>query len=145
MHGRVLVEAGNREFVPDDVPLLTEHRIDDVANTASVQSPVGSYFEGARRYYGLIPAISALLLPACLFLDRRPSTLTLAAFALVSAAPQIALSTEPVPRYLIVSAWANIVVAGRIICVLATRLGHPTSAGPLVKRHAGAPNSAPML
>ena len=144
-HGRVLEEAGNREFVPGVIPLLAENRIDDVVDTASVQSPVRSYFEAAWRYYGLIPPISAILLAACLFLDRRPSTLTLAAFGLASAASQVALSTEPVPRYLVVAAWVNIVVAGRIICVLATRLGHPTSAGPLVKRHAGAPNSAPML
>ena len=144
-HGRVLEEAGNREFVPGVIPLLAENRIDDVVDSASVQSPVRSYFEAAWRYYGLIPPISAILLAACLFLDRRPSTLTLAAFGLASAASQVALSTEPVPRYLVVAAWVNIVVAGRIICVLATRLGHPTSAGPLVKRHAGAPNSAPML
>ena len=90
-----------------------------------VQSPVRGYFEAAYRYYGLIPAISAILLAACLITDRRPATLTLAAFALASAASQIALSTEPVPRYLIVSAWANIVVAGRIACVLATRFSRP--------------------
>ena len=51
-----------------------------------------------------------------------PSTLTLGAFGLASAASQLALSTEPVPRYLIVAAWVNLVVAARIICVLATRL-----------------------
>lgn len=104
------------------IPLLAENRIDDVVDTASVQSPVRSYFEAAWRYYSLIPPISAILLAACLFLDRRPSTLTLAAFALASAASQLALSTEPVPRYLIMAAWVNIVVAGRIACVLATRL-----------------------
>ena len=48
--------------------------------------------------------------------------LTLAAFALARAASQLVLSTEPVPRYLIAAAWVNLVVAGRIICVLATRL-----------------------
>ncbi len=48
--------------------------------------------------------------------------MVLAVFALASAASHIALSTEPVPRYLIVAAWVNIVVAGRIACVLATRL-----------------------
>ena len=104
------------------IPLLAENRIDDVVDTASVQSPVRSYFEAAWQYYSLIPPISAILLGACLFLDRRPSTLTLAAFALASAASQLALSTEPVPRYLIVAAWVNIVVAGRIGCVLATLL-----------------------
>jgi hypothetical protein len=121
VHGRVLDEAGKREFQPDELPFFAEHHIYDVANTAVVQSPVRSYFEGSWRYYGLIPAISAILLLASVVVDRRLSTLTLAGFALVGAASQIAFSTEPVPRYLIVSAWVNIVVAGRIACVLATR------------------------
>ncbi len=121
-YGRVLEEAGNQEFVPGVIPLLAEHGIDDVVDTASVQTPVRSYFEAAWRYYALIPAISTILLAGCLLLDRRPSTLTLAAFALASGASQLALSTEPVPRYLIVAAWVNIVAAGRIACVLAPRL-----------------------
>ncbi len=122
-HGRVLDEAGKREFRPDELPYFTEHQIYDVVNTAAVRSPVRSYFEAAWRYYGLIPAISAILLVASSVVDRRLSTLTLAAFALASAASHIAFSTEPVPRYLIVSAWANIVVAGRIACVLAISFG----------------------
>ena len=121
VHGHVLIEAGNREFQPNELSYFTEHQIYDVANTAAVQSPVLSYFEGATRYYGLIPAISALLLLASVVADRRLSTLMLAAFAIVGAASQIAFSTEPVPRYLIVSAWANIVVAGRVACVVASR------------------------
>ena len=122
VHRRVLDEAGKREFQPDELAFFPEHHIYDVVNTADVQSPVRSYFEGAWRYYGLIPAISAFLLLASVVIDRRLSTLTLATFALAGAASQIAFSTEPVPRYLIVSAWANIVVGGRIVCVLATRL-----------------------
>jgi len=93
-----------------------------VVNTVEVESPVRSYFEAAWWYYGLIPAVSAILVAASLIVDRRLSTLMLAAFSLAGAASHIALSTEPVPRYLIVSAWANIVVAGRIASVLATQL-----------------------
>lgn len=122
VHRRVLDEAGKREFQPDELAFFPEHHIYDVVNTADVQSPVRSYFEGSWRYYGLIPAISAILLLASVLVDRRLTTLMLAAFALAGAASQIAFSTEPVPRYLIVSAWVNIVVAGRIVCVLATRL-----------------------
>jgi len=121
IQGRVLLEAGNGEFNQDELSHFAEHHIYDVVNTNLVQSPVRGYFEAAWRYYGLIPAISAILLAASLVVDRRLSTLTLAAFALASAASHIAFSTEPVPRYLIVSAWVNIVVAGRIVCVLATR------------------------
>jgi hypothetical protein len=122
VHGRVLDEAGKREFQPGDLSYFREQHIYDIANTGVVQSPVRSYFEGAWRYYSLIPAISALLLLASVAVDRRPSTLMLAAFALVGAASQIAFSTEPVPRYLIVSAWVNIAVAGRIACAVASRL-----------------------
>ncbi len=121
IHGRVLVEAGRREFDAGVISHFIEHGINDIADTDLIQSPVRSYFEAAWRYYGLIPAFSAILLAASLFVDRRLSTLTLAAFALASAASHIAFSTEPVPRYMIVSAWVNIVVAGRIACVLATR------------------------
>jgi len=122
IHGRVLYEAGTREFRPDELSNLIEHQIYDVVNTDVVRSPVRSYFEAAWRYYGLIPAISAILLAASLVVDRRLSTLMLVAFALASAASHIAFSTEPVPRYLIVSAWVNFVVAGRIACALTTRL-----------------------
>jgi hypothetical protein len=122
IRGRVSIEAGTRDFDPGALSNLAEHQIYGTMHTKDVQSPVRSYFEGAWRYYGLIPAISAILLAASLIVDRRLSTLTLAAFALASAASHIAFSTEPVPRYLIVSAWVNIVVAGRIACVLATRL-----------------------
>ena len=121
MHARVSFEAAKREFDPNELSNLAEHQIQGVVNTAAVQSPVRSYFEGAWWYYGLIPAISAILLVVSLIADRRLSTLTLAAFAIASAASHVALSTEPVPRYLIVSAWVNIVVAGRIASVLATR------------------------
>ena len=119
---RMFVEAGNWEFSPDELSYFPEHEIYDVVNTDLVQSPVRTYFEAAWRYYGLIPAISAILLAACLVVDRRLSTLTFSVFALASAASHIAFSTEPVPRYLIVSAWVNIVVAGRIASVLAGRL-----------------------
>jgi hypothetical protein len=124
--GRVLEEAGDREFDPGLSPYFAELRIYDAVDTHSVQSPVRRYFEAAWKYYGWIPAISAMLLAASLAADRRLSTLTLAAFALASAASHIAFSTESVPRYFTVSAWANVVVAGRIACVLATRLSaHP--------------------
>jgi hypothetical protein len=120
LRGRVSFEAGTRDFDPGALSNLAEHQIYGEMHTKDIQSPVRSYFEGAWRYYGLIPAISAILLVASLIVDRRLSTLALAMFALASAASHIALSTEPVPRYLIVSAWVNIVVAGRIACVLAT-------------------------
>lgn len=122
VRGQVRSESARREFDPDDLSNLAEHQLRGLVNTAAVQSPVRSYFERAWWYYGLIPAISAILLAASWALDRRPSTVVLAVFALASAASHIALSTEPVPRYLIVAAWVNIVVAGRIACVLATRL-----------------------
>jgi len=118
---RVLFEAGRREFDPGVIPHFVERGVYDIMNTDLIQSPVRSYFEAAWRYYGLIPAISAILLAASLVVDRRLSTLTLAAFALASAASHFAFSTEPVPRYMIVSAWVNIAVAGRIACVLAIR------------------------
>jgi hypothetical protein len=118
---KVAVNAGNGEFDPGEISDLTAHRIYGVANTVEVESLVRSYFEAAWWYYGLIPAVSAILVAASLMVDRRLSTLTLAGFALAGAASHIAFSTEPVPRYLIVSAWVNIVVAGRIACVLATR------------------------
>ena len=114
MRGRVRFEGGRRNFDANDLSNFAEHRLHGAVETAEVQSPVRSYFEAAWWYYGLIPAISVILLAASLFVDRRPSTLTLAAFGLASAASHIALSTEPVPRYLIVAAWVNIVVAGRI-------------------------------
>jgi hypothetical protein len=76
------------------------------------------------------------LLLASVVVDRRLSTLTLAGFALAGAASQIAFSTEPVPRYLIVSAWVNIVVAGRIACALATRRA-PSDANRLVNETTG--------
>jgi len=120
-----LDEAGHGQSEPDDLSHFTENQIYDVVNTTVVQSPVQSYFEGAWRYCGLIPAISAILLAASLVVDRRLSTLTLAAFALASAASHIAFSIEPVPRYMIPSAWVNIVVAGRIACVLATGRSPP--------------------
>jgi hypothetical protein len=133
LRGQVWSQTGRPEFDSHDLSNLAEHQVHGFVNTMEVPSAVRSYFEAAWRYYSLIPAISAILLAACLFLDRRPSTLTLAAFALASAASQLALSTEPVPRYLIVAAWVNIVVAARIICVLATRrsssdVGRPVGA-----------------
>jgi hypothetical protein len=122
IRGKVAVNAGNGEFDADDLKNLAEHQLYGELNTAEVQSPVRGYFEDAWWYYGSIPAVSAILVIASLIVDRRLSTLTLAAFGLVSAGSHIAFSTEPIPRYLIVSAWVNIVVAGRIACVLATRL-----------------------
>jgi len=116
---QVWIQTGRPEFESDDLSNLAKHELHGLVNTTELPSPVRSYFEAAWWYYGLIPAISAILLAASGAFDRRLSTLILAAFALASAASQIALSTEPVPRYLIVSAWANIVVAGRIACVLA--------------------------
>ena len=60
-------EAGRREFDPGrKIPYFNERGIYDIANTDLVQSPVRSYFEAAWRYYGLIPAISAMLLAASL-------------------------------------------------------------------------------
>ena len=125
VRGQVWIQSGRPEFDPDDLSNLAAHQINGSVNTALVQSPVRSYFEAAWWYYGLIPAISAILLAASLAIDRRLSTLSLAVFAIASAASQIALSTEPVPRYLIVAAWANIVVAGRIVSILAGRLWPP--------------------
>ena len=92
----------------------------------------------------MIPAISVILLVSSLVVDGRPSTLTLAAFALASAASHIAFSIEPVPRYMLPSAWVNIVVAGRIACVLAPGFGDPMRAGPSIERPADPPNSAPL-
>ena len=134
IHRRVSFEAAKREFDSNDLSNLAERQLQGTVNTAAVQSPVRSYFEGAWWYYGLIPAVSAILLAASLAVDRRLSTLTLAAFALASAASHIAFSTEPVPRYLIVSAWVNIVVAGRIVCVLATRPSPSGVSRPLLIR-----------
>jgi hypothetical protein len=114
MRGRVRFESARRDFDANDLSNLAEHQLHGTVDTAEVQSPVRSYFEAVWRYYGFIPAISVILLAASLIIDRRLSTLTLAAFGLASAASHIALSTEPVPRYLIVAAWVNIVVAGRI-------------------------------
>jgi hypothetical protein len=125
VRGQVWTQSGRPEFDPGDLSNLAEHQLRGSVNTALVQSPVRSYFEAAWWYYGLIPAISAILLAASLAIDRRLSTLTLAVFAIASAASHIALSTEPVPRYLIVAAWANIVVAGRIVSILAGRLWPP--------------------
>jgi hypothetical protein len=122
MRGQVWVQSGRPEFDPIDLSNLAEHQVRGSVNTTEIPSPVRSYFEAAWWYYGLIPAISAILLVACLAFDRRLSTLTLVMFALASVASHIALSTEPVPRYLIVSAWVNIVAAGRIASILACRL-----------------------
>ena len=120
IHRRVSSGPRSGNSIPAKYRISPSVGFRHVIQTA-VQSPVRSYFEGAWRYYGLIPAVSAILLETSLAVDRRLSTLTLAAFALASAASHIAFSTEPVPRYIIVSAWVNIVVAGRIVCVLATR------------------------
>jgi len=137
IHDRVLIEAGKVEFEPNVLSYFANQKIYDLVNTAAVGSPVRGNFEAAWRYYGLIPAISAILLAASLGVDRRLSTLTLAAFALASAASHIAFSTEPVPRYLIVSAWVNIVVAGRIACVLASRLSPSDAKRPVLTRPGG--------
>ena len=133
---RVSFEAGTRDFDPGALSNLAEHQIYGAVHTKDIQSPVRSYFEAAWWYYGLIPAISAILLAAALVVDRRLSTLTLAVFALASAASHVAFSTEPVPRYLIVAAWVNVVVAGRIASVLATRLS-PSRCEPALLDEAG--------
>ena len=119
MHNRILIEQGMREFEPNELANLADHEIHGVANNVDLESPVRTYFKAGWRYYGLIPAISAILLAAALIVDRRLSTLTLAGFALASAASHVAFSTEPVPRYLVATAWANIVAAGSIASVLA--------------------------
>ena len=111
---RVYDEVGRSEFTPAELLYFRETGIYDVANTANVPSPIASYFQAAWRYYGLVPIISAVLFLVALAVDRRASTLTLAAFSIASAASHIAFSTEPVPRYMIVSAWINIVILGRL-------------------------------
>jgi hypothetical protein len=120
---RIEVESGRRSFDPGFQAYLAQNAIVDVEDPWKTWSLTGAGFRAASAYYGLIPAIAALVLVGALAFDRTPSTILLAAFSFASAASQILLSTEPVPRYLIVAAWVNIVVLGRLTNVLWRRFG----------------------